>query len=428
MKSTWDIVWWSLSTEKRRRMEAQAVRVKKGTRASAIGAVGVVLVGLVAAGWWVERISSPSLVKNAKVIADGLPFEARRLPGNPILQHTLDERLVAEAQRYGYVNVNGPSLIRVPSWVENPLGRYYLYFAHHKGETIRLAYADRLEGPWSVYAPGVLELDESGFTTEEPEEAGPLRSLLDLWRVGTATELIALTRVGIAALEGRRTRKERGIAGSDETRPRIASPDVFVDHELREIRMYYHGLVERRLQMSRVAVSPDGLRFRARPELIAAPYLRVLKRDGVFYGLAMPGLLYRSEDGLTGFRVRPRPLFPANTRHAALWAEGDTLYVFYTRVGDTPERVLCSAVDIQAADWDEWTPGPPVEVLRPERPWEGGELPVEPSLRGESPLPVRELRDPAILVEGDRAYLAYAAAGEQAIAIAELVPVPEGRR
>ena len=398
------------------------VLVKKGARASAAGAVGIVLAVLVAAGWWVERISSPSLAADAKVVADGLPFEARRLPGSPILQHTMDERLVAEARRYGYVNVNGPSLIRVPSWVENPLGRYYLYFAHHKGETIRLAYADRVEGPWNVYAPGVLELHDSGFATKEPETAGPLRSMLDLWRVGTATEFIALTRVGIAALEGRRTRKERGIAGSDETRPHIASPDVLVDHERREIRMYYHGLVERRLQMSRMAVSPDGLRFRARPELIAAPYLRVLKRDGVFYGLAMPGLLYRSEDGLTGFRVRSRPLFAANTRHAALWAEGDTLYVFYTRVGDAPERILCSAVDIHSADWDEWIPGPPVEVLRPEQSWEGAGLPIEPSVRGESPIPVRELRDPAILVEGDRVYLSYAAAGEQAIAIAELVP------
>ena len=31
-----------------------------------------------------------------------------------------------------------PSLIRVPSWVKNPLGKYYLYFAHHTGKYIRL--------------------------------------------------------------------------------------------------------------------------------------------------------------------------------------------------------------------------------------------------------------------------------------------------
>jgi hypothetical protein len=40
-------------------------------------------------------------------------------------------------------NINGPAAIRVPEWIENPLGNYYLYFAHHQGTYIRLAYADR---------------------------------------------------------------------------------------------------------------------------------------------------------------------------------------------------------------------------------------------------------------------------------------------
>ena len=30
----------------------------------------------------------------------------------------------------------------MPDWVERPLGRYYMYFAHHMGAFIRLAYAD----------------------------------------------------------------------------------------------------------------------------------------------------------------------------------------------------------------------------------------------------------------------------------------------
>ncbi len=34
-------------------------------------------------------------------------------------------------------NINGPSLIRVPSWVPSPPGAYYLYFADHKGSPIR---------------------------------------------------------------------------------------------------------------------------------------------------------------------------------------------------------------------------------------------------------------------------------------------------
>ena len=41
-------------------------------------------------------------------------------------------------------NINGPSLIKVPGWVENPLGKYYLYFANHDGKYIRLAYSDNI--------------------------------------------------------------------------------------------------------------------------------------------------------------------------------------------------------------------------------------------------------------------------------------------
>ena len=59
-----------------------------------------------------------------------------RLSGEPIIRPHMDDRMGS--------NINGPSLIRVPGWVEKPLGRYYLYFAGHKGAYIRLACADAL--------------------------------------------------------------------------------------------------------------------------------------------------------------------------------------------------------------------------------------------------------------------------------------------
>ena len=40
--------------------------------------------------------------------------------------------LSAEQSEGGYANINGPSVLRVPDWVENPLGQYYLYFAQHR--------------------------------------------------------------------------------------------------------------------------------------------------------------------------------------------------------------------------------------------------------------------------------------------------------
>jgi hypothetical protein len=36
-------------------------------------------------------------------------------------------------------NINGPSLIKVPDFVDKKLGNYYLYFADHKGKEIKMA-------------------------------------------------------------------------------------------------------------------------------------------------------------------------------------------------------------------------------------------------------------------------------------------------
>ncbi len=66
-------------------------------------------------------------------------------------------------------NIQGPSLIRVPDWVEAPLGTYYLYFADHKGSYIRLAYADALQGPWRIHPAGSLQIGDSRFLTEPPD-------------------------------------------------------------------------------------------------------------------------------------------------------------------------------------------------------------------------------------------------------------------
>ena len=88
------------------------------------------------------------------------PILAERLVDGPIIGPETHPSLGS--------NIQGPSLIRVPEWVPDPLGRYYLYFADHKGRYIRLAYADTLTGPWTVHPPGSLQLADSGFPSSFP--------------------------------------------------------------------------------------------------------------------------------------------------------------------------------------------------------------------------------------------------------------------
>ena len=134
----------------------------------------------------------------------------------------------------------------------------------------------------------------------------------------------------------------------------------------------------------------------------------------------MPGHFYRSRNGIDGFETGP-VLFERNMRHAALLLKDETLLVFWTRVGDAPERILLSTIDI-SGPWEAWSESEATEVLRPERVWEGADEPLTPSMRSVAYGQVNQLRDPAIFVEDDRIYLLYAVAGEAGIAIVELRP------
>jgi len=261
-------------------------------------------------------------------------------------------------------NINGPCLIRVPDWLPNPLGRYYLYFAHHQGDYIRLAYADELAGPWQTYEPGTLQLEGSLYDGH------------------------------------------------------IASPDLYVDDDARQFRMYYHGAARGQGQSTRVALSANGIDFKPLPGTLGGPYWRVFPWNGLLYALGMPGRFYRSENGLTDFEEGPT-LFTADMRHAAVRLKEDVLQAFYSNAFDCPERILLSEVPL-SGDWTNWRETTPATLLEPAEPYEGADLPLLPSRRGWIPTPARQLRDPGIFEEDGRLYLLYSVAGEHGIAIAEL--------
>lgn len=68
---------------------------------------------------------------------------------------------------------------------------------------------------------------------------------------------------------------------------------------------------------------------------------------------------------------------------------------------------------------------PPVDVIRPEHPWEGASAPNLPSVRNTAYGLVNQLRDPAIYEEGAAVYLPHAVDGECGITIARPFLTPE---
>ena len=126
----------------------------------------------------------------------------KRLGHGPIIYPELDASIGT--------NINGPSLIRVPDWLPDRFGTYYLYFGHHQGKYIRLAYADRLEGPWTIYKPGTLQL------------------------------------------------KETPCHGH------IASPDVHIDNANQRIIMYYHGPILDKATAAQTRLTQSGFQITKR--------------------------------------------------------------------------------------------------------------------------------------------------------------------
>ena len=268
-------------------------------------------------------------------------------------------------------NINGPSLIKVPDWVENPLGKYYLYFAHHQGRYIRMSYSDNVEGPYTIYENGTLNLSDTSCGNH------------------------------------------------------IASPDVHIDEESKRIIMYYHGDIEGG-QKSFISWSNDGINFKTDNKVLGEFYFRVFKYKDKFYSVAknknIDGVIYESDSWDGEFK----PMFNLlpNIRHSAVYVKENMLFLFYSCIGDSPESIFLVKINL-----DSWEAIKVEKILTPKTEYEGGNLPTMKSMPGSSTLryggPVKELRDPYIYSENNRLNMLYSLAGECGIGLSQLYNIGE---
>ena len=335
----------------------------------------------------------PSVLRSAQQPASG-PVRVTRFATNPLVT-------VKSSSTLGG-NVNGPTVIRVPDWVERPLGRYYMYFANHRDVFIRLAYADAPAGPWTIHEPGVWHVRDSSLYRPQPDSA----------------------RFG-----GFNTH--------------FASPEIFIDNANRRIVLWAHGWytngehwpTEPKAaqqwanekgygQFTQSAVSPDGLRFTGQPAITKESYIRVFQRGGELLGMSRLGVLLRAPNPLTSFTVGPSAFrdtaYGSNrVRHVALVPRGDRLHVLFTAIGDAPESLMHATIDM-TREWKDWRVSTPQIVMRPETDYECANLPVAPSAVGDIFEPARQIRDPHVLEDGGKTYLFYVLCGEQGVAGAEI--------
>jgi len=350
--------------------------------------------------------------------------------GQPIITDGVFDALGATT--YESYNINGPSVIRVPDWLapENradPNATYYMYFAHHGGNYIRMAWAMDIEGPWHLYQIG------SGVSVGD-------RGVLDL---GSDDKIDLDNAVTISN--------------------HVASPDVFVDDENQRIVMYFHAGSVRvdgtgLGQKSLVATSSYGLDFTngVEPVVLGRFYFRVFEYNGNLYATSNSGYIFKARDPNDPWTPPPGfdfkddlwtkrsdspfqndidaadfsglPDDPWRARHFTVRRVGDTVQMLYTRIHDCPERIKMSTIDLSVGDYELWdSTFPPEEILYAELDWEGGDIVPTNSEGSTAPENVNQLRDPYLFEDSDgQWYLFYCGRGEDAIGVAHIREVPCG--
>lgn len=363
-----------------------------------------------------------------EVSSEGRYMVTRMNGGAPLVTEGMFQGLGAGLEEG--VNMNGPSVIRIPSWISvdqraDPSAIYYLYFAHHSGQYIRMAWSSEIAGPWTLYDVG------TGISLGD-------RGVLDL---GDAEMPIG-----------------NGIVIPNN---HLASPNVHIDAVNQRIIMYFHSGSTLHVdgnevsgQKTFVAISDYGLDFSGgvEPVILGDSYFTVFGYDDELYALDNGAGLWRAPHSIDPWNPPSGWVFSdalwdeasvngyredldddgyssseLRVRHASTWVEGDALHAFYSRRGVTPpERLMLSVTDLSASsNYDEWDPSyPPEEIYRAQPGWEGGQFADFDSETSAAPENVDQLRDPFLFEDDDGSlYLFYTGGGEDALGALHLEPI-----
>lgn len=177
-------------------------------------------------------------------------------------------------------------------------------------------------------------------------------------------------------------------------------------------------------QLTFSAVSYDGVNFTLDSEQALAPfYLRVFHVDGVTFGVAKlvnEGVaMYVRRAGAPTFTQLPGVM--QDVRHTAVLVRHNAVYMFYSRMNDSPEHIRWAELDMPRSEpfHRSWIPSTSASLAWPNEAYEGGGLSAVAAGAGSVKGLVRGLRDPAVLELGGgaraEAALFYAVGGESGI-------------
>ena len=277
------------------------------------------------------------------------------------------------------VNICNPCLLKVPSWCKNKLGKYYLYFADHRGKYIKMAYSNSLDKNWKFKEDGIININKFNDAINH-----------------------------------------------------IASPEIYIDNKKKLIVLFTHSHSKSKIgQWTYVSISIDGINFYKVYNKILAPfYFRIFYYNNFFYGISKGGNLWKSKNYLNKFKqcqnLFDKKLsneilhnYDGSVRHFSILIERNILYIFYTKIGDMPERIYYTSLKLNKDDAN-WKFKNEIELIRPTKKFEGSKLPLKKSKAGDTKKPENALRDPYMVKIYNNYYIFYCVKGEFGIAIAKI--------
>lgn len=277
-------------------------------------------------------------------------------------------------------NICNPCLVKVPDWCKNKLADYYLFYADHKGKFIKLAYSNNLFSKWKIKKGGVIHIRQFNDAINH-----------------------------------------------------IASPEIYIDSKKKEVILFTHSHSKSQVgQWTYISKSKDALNFEVVNNIPIAPfYFRMFQYNEYYYALTKGGALWKSKNFSQKFSQCQNLFYRDKSndklhnydgavRHLCVIIESNSLIVFYTKIGDKPEKIYFSKLNLKL-DEKKWFFKKEFELMRPEKNFEGKDIKLTKSMPGDTLKPENALRDPHVLKILNNYFLTYCVKGEFGIAIAELI-------
>lgn len=277
-------------------------------------------------------------------------------------------------------NLNGPTCLKKPQFASSELDDFLLYFSQHDGQSISLMTSSTPLGPWRIVSHNLIQMHENS-----------------------------------------------------EFHDHVASPHVEVSHREGVIFLYFHSRKQNsREQFTFLYSSRDGLNFfpeKLQPKIPF--YFRMIQLEDKFLAVTKGGdfFLNQNRSFTEGWTFVGNPFqtetvldryhnYVGAIRHACFFQFKDNILLFYSVIGDAPERIFASNLTIKANS--KIIIENKFEVIRPTEEFEGASQELRPSSSGPAVTFENALRDPFVLKYDNSAFLYYSFGGETGLAVTQL--------